>query len=92
MLLGKGRHNNNSNNKRSHIGKDGEDEGESDGGWVQWIDAAVWEHCSSDARYRHVYDAGKIAHLHLLHFIRNSPQHPPLALAWSAAKAAFAAE
>jgi hypothetical protein len=55
---------------------------------VSRIDAAVWEQYTSDARYRQVYDAGKVAHL--LRFIRNASQHPPPA--WSAAKAAFAAE
>jgi hypothetical protein len=58
------------------------------GGWVQRIDAAVWEQYTSDPRYRQTYDTHRLAHL--LRFIRNTSQHPPPA--WSAAKAAFVAE
>ena len=57
-------------------------------GWVQWIDAAVWEQYTSDTRYRQTYDTRTLTHL--LRFIRNVSQHPPEAR--SAAKAAFAAE
>ena len=45
------------------------------GGWVQRIDASVWEQYTSDTRYRQVYDAGKNAHL--LRIIQNTSQHLP---------------
>jgi hypothetical protein len=82
-VLGKGASKSHSSIKRN--GGDGTGESE---GWVQRVDAAVWEQYTSDTRYRQVYDTSKLTHL--LRFIRNSSQHPPAA--WSPAKVAFAAE